>query len=37
MELALTGFHRARWMSWSGRAPAAAMRDSARWRAVPLA
>ena len=36
MELAVTGFHRSRWMSWSGRRPDIAMRDSARWRAVPL-
>jgi hypothetical protein len=37
MELAVTAFHRSRWMSWSGRAPSIAMRDPARWRAVSLA
>jgi hypothetical protein len=37
MEVAATAFHRARWMSWSGRPPTAAMRESARWRVVPLA
>jgi hypothetical protein len=36
MEVAVTGFHRARWMSWSGRPPALAMRDPARWRRIPL-
>jgi hypothetical protein len=36
MELAATAFHRARWMSWSGRAPAAALGDPAGWRAVAL-
>jgi hypothetical protein len=36
MDVAATGFHRSRWMSWSGRAPAIAMRDPARWRAVSL-
>jgi hypothetical protein len=36
MELGVTAFHRSRWMSWSGRAPALAMRDSARWHALAL-
>jgi hypothetical protein len=36
-ELGVTAFHRARWMSSSGRAPAVAMRNPAGWRTVPLA
>jgi hypothetical protein len=36
MEVAVTGFHRARWMSWSGRPPAIAMRDPAHWRQLRL-
>jgi len=37
MELAVTAFHRARWMSTSGGPPAAAMRDPAGWRVFSLA
>jgi hypothetical protein len=37
MELAATAFHRARWMSWSGLPPAAAMQDPTAWRVVRLA
>jgi hypothetical protein len=37
MELAMTAFHRSRWMSWSGLPPGQAMQDSSRWRTVKLA
>lgn len=36
LELAATGWHRARWMSWSGRSPADALRDATGWRVVKL-
>jgi hypothetical protein len=36
VELAATAWHRSRWMSWSGRPPAIAMRDPAQWRLVRL-
>jgi len=36
LELATTGWHRARWMSWSGLPPEETMRDPARWRVVRL-
>ena len=36
LELAATGWYRARWMSWSGLPPEAALRDPARWRVVRL-
>lgn len=36
MELAATSYHRARWMSWSGQAPTAAMHDPASWAKVHL-
>jgi hypothetical protein len=36
MELAMTSFHRARWMSWSGLPPAQAMQETARWSEVKL-
>jgi hypothetical protein len=36
LELTATGWHRARWMSWSGLPPETALRDPARWRAVRL-
>jgi hypothetical protein len=36
MELAMTSFYRARWMSWSGLPPAQAMQDPARWTSVKL-
>ena len=35
-ELAATAFHRARWMSTSGRPPSAALADPSRWRRVTL-
>jgi hypothetical protein len=31
MALAATAWHRSRWMSWNGLAPADAMQDSTRW------
>jgi hypothetical protein len=37
VELTVTGWYRARWMSWSGRPPAVALRDPAGWRTVRLA
>jgi len=37
MELAATAWHRSRWLSWSGRAPAAALADAAGWHTVALA
>src|SRR5439155_14471195 len=36
VELAATAFHRARWMSTSGRPPSAALADPSRWRRVTL-
>ena len=36
LELAVTGFHHARWMSTSGLEPAEALRDPRRWRRLPL-
>jgi hypothetical protein len=36
VELTTTGWHRARWMSWSGLPPEAALRDPAQWRVVRL-
>ena len=36
MELSATAWHRSRWMSWSGRAPAVAMQDSTQWRVIRL-
>jgi hypothetical protein len=36
MELSATAWHRSRWMSWSGRAPAVAMQDSTQWRIIRL-
>jgi hypothetical protein len=36
MELSATAWHRSRWMSWSGRAPALAMQDSTQWRVIRL-
>jgi hypothetical protein len=36
LELATTSWYRARWMSWSGLPPEAALRDPARWRIVRL-
>jgi hypothetical protein len=36
MELAMTSFHRARWMSWSGLSPAQAMQEPAKWSEVKL-
>jgi hypothetical protein len=36
VELAATAWHRSRWMSWSGRPPAAAMQDPTRWHVVGL-
>jgi hypothetical protein len=35
-EVALTSWHRERWMSLSGRAPGAALADPAGWRAMRL-
>lgn len=34
--LTATGWHRARWMSWTGQPPAVALRDSASWHTVRL-
>jgi hypothetical protein len=36
LELATTGWYRARWMSWSGLPPAVALRNPAQWRVVRL-
>ena len=36
-ELAMTGWHRSRWMSWTGHEPAASLRDPDGWRTVTLA
>ena len=36
LELATTGWYRARWMSWSGLPPEVSLRDSAQWRVVRL-
>jgi hypothetical protein len=36
MELAMTAFHRSRWMSWSGLPPIQAMQDLSHWRTVKL-
>jgi hypothetical protein len=36
VELAATAYHRARWMSWSGRPPAQAMEETATWHTVRL-
>ncbi len=36
LELATTGWYRARWMSWSGLPPEVALRDPAQWRIVSL-
>src|SRR5262249_52538229 len=36
LELATTGWYRARWMSWSGLPPEEALRDPAHWRVVRL-
>jgi hypothetical protein len=36
VELTTTGWHRARWMSWSGLPPETALHDPARWRVVRL-
>jgi hypothetical protein len=36
MELAVTAFYRSRWMSWSGRPPAAALRARRSWHTVTL-
>ncbi len=36
VEIAVTSWDRDRWMSLSGRDPAAAMRDPAGWRAMRL-
>jgi hypothetical protein len=37
MELAMTAFHRSRWMSWSGLPPVQAMQDPSRWSMLRLA
>jgi hypothetical protein len=36
VELAATAWHRARWMSWSGRPPMLAMQDPGGWRHIRL-
>jgi hypothetical protein len=36
LALGITGFHRARWMSFDGRPPAEALRDPAAWRVFAL-
>lgn len=36
MEVAATAYHRARWMSWSGRPPAVGMQDTTGWHTVRL-
>ncbi|MGE3537728.1 MAG: hypothetical protein AB7N91_09865 [Candidatus Tectimicrobiota bacterium] len=36
MELAVTAYHRARWMSWSGRPPVPGMQDTTTWHLVRL-
>jgi len=36
MELAVTAFHRSRWMSTSGHPPAATMQEPGRWRLFSL-
>jgi hypothetical protein len=35
-ELTATGWHRARWMSWSGQPPAVVLQHPASWRTVRL-
>jgi hypothetical protein len=37
VEIAGTAWHRARWMSLTGAAPAEAMGNTANWREVTLA
>jgi hypothetical protein len=37
VELAVTAWHRSRWMSWSGLPPLLGMQDPARWHQVLLA
>jgi hypothetical protein len=36
-EVAMTSWHRERWISLSGEAPDRAMADAAHWRAMRLA
>jgi hypothetical protein len=36
LALAVTAWHRSRWMSMDGRSPEAVMQDPARWRVTPL-